>query len=50
LQVAFTYLPFMNTLFHSTSLDLRAWILATLVAAVILPIISLEKWILNRLA
>ncbi len=48
LQVAFTYIPFMQTLFHSTSLDLWSWLRATLVAAIILPVISLEKWILNR--
>lgn len=48
LQTAFTYLPFMQLLFHSTSLDLGSWLRAILVAAVILPVISLEKWLLNR--
>ncbi|MEI6166416.1 MAG: HAD-IC family P-type ATPase [bacterium] len=48
LQGAFTYLPFMQLLFHTTALDLWAWARAALVAAVILPVISLEKWILNR--
>ena len=48
LQLAFTYLPFMQTLFHSASLDLASWIRAALVAALIIPVISLEKWILNR--
>lgn len=48
LQLAFIYLPFMQTLFHTTNLDLWSWLHATLVAAIILPVISFEKWILNR--
>jgi Ca2+-transporting ATPase len=48
LQVAFTYLPFMHLLFHTTALDFGAWARAALVAALILPVISLEKWILNH--
>ncbi len=48
LQAAFTYLPMMQTLFHSAPLDLWAWLRATLVAALILPVISLEKWFLKQ--
>ncbi len=48
LQAGFTYFPFMQALFSSTSLDLAAWLRAALVAAVILPVISLEKWLSRR--
>lgn len=45
LQLAFTYLPFMQTVFHSANLDFGAWLRAALMAAIILPIISFEKWV-----
>jgi len=48
LQGAFIYLPFMQNLFHSTSLDLWSWLRATLVASIILPVISMEKWVFRR--
>jgi hypothetical protein len=38
------YLPFMNTLFSSAPLDGDAWFRAVLVALVVLPLISIEKW------
>jgi magnesium-transporting ATPase (P-type) len=44
LQIGFVYLPFMNTLFGSSPLPLMAWVESTLVAMLILPVISVEKW------
>jgi magnesium-transporting ATPase (P-type) len=48
LQVCFIYLPPLQTLFNSAPLDGRAWIFAMAVGAIVLPIISLDKWIRNR--
>ena len=44
LQLGFVYLPFMHELFGSAPLALDAWLVAGLVSAVVLPVISLEKW------
>ncbi|MDX2176548.1 MAG: HAD-IC family P-type ATPase [Candidatus Sumerlaeia bacterium] len=44
LQLGFVYLPFMNMLFGSAPLPIEAWLKAALAGAVILPVISLEKW------
>ncbi|HEX6141782.1 MAG TPA: HAD-IC family P-type ATPase, partial [Geminicoccaceae bacterium] len=44
LQAGFVYLPFMNAVFGSAPLDLRGWLEATLVGALIMPVIGLEKW------
>jgi magnesium-transporting ATPase (P-type) len=48
LQLGFVYLPFMNALFDSAPLPLDAWLEAALVAAVIVPVISVEKWFRQR--
>jgi Ca2+-transporting ATPase len=48
LQAAFTYLPFMNTLFGTAPLDGADLLRATLVAATILPAITCEKWFWRR--
>jgi magnesium-transporting ATPase (P-type) len=48
LQACFIYLPPLQTLFNSAPLDDRAWMLAMGVGAIVLPIISLDKWIRNR--
>jgi magnesium-transporting ATPase (P-type) len=45
LQLAYVYLPFMNVLFGSAPLNLRAWIESLVVALVVLPIIGAEKWL-----
>jgi Ca2+-transporting ATPase len=47
LQVALMYVPAMNTLFGTMGLNVDAWVKSALVAAVILPVISIEKWIRN---
>ncbi len=47
LQLGFVYLPFMNELFGSSPLDLRAWVESFLAGAIVLPLISVEKMIRN---
>jgi hypothetical protein len=46
-QLLFTYLPVMQTLFHSAALDLRAWAVAAAVASSVYVIIELEKAIVR---
>lgn len=48
LQVGFVYLPFMNTLFHSAPLGLLEWVQAIAVGLIVLPVLSLEKWLRAR--
>jgi len=48
LQTCFIYLPPLQTLFGSAPLDGRAWLFAMGVGAIVLPVISLDKWIRNR--
>ncbi|MCM2285580.1 MAG: HAD-IC family P-type ATPase [Desulfobacula sp.] len=48
LQACFIYLPLLQTLFGSAPLDGRAWMFAMMAGAVVLPVISLDKWIRNR--
>jgi Ca2+-transporting ATPase len=48
LHICFIYLPALQGLFGSAALDARAWLIAALAGAIVLPIISLEKWIRNR--
>lgn len=48
LQMGFVYLPFMNTLFHSAPLGLLEWIQAFAIGLIVLPVISLEKWLRSR--
>lgn len=48
LQACFIYLPPLQKLFNSATLDTRAWLFAMAVGALVLPIISLDKWIRNR--
>jgi Ca2+-transporting ATPase len=48
LQAVFTYLPFMNRIFGTMPLDGGALLRATLVAATILPAITVEKWLWRR--
>jgi magnesium-transporting ATPase (P-type) len=48
LQLGFVYLPFMNTLFGTAPLGPVALLQALVVAVVVLPIISAEKWIRGR--
>lgn len=48
LQACFIYLPPLQGLFGTTALDARAWLHAALAGSIVLPVISLEKWIRNR--
>lgn len=48
LQASFIYLAPLQTLFHSAPLDGRSLLEALMVGAVVLPAISIEKWIRNR--
>ncbi|MFZ4858925.1 MAG: cation transporting ATPase C-terminal domain-containing protein, partial [Desulfuromonadaceae bacterium] len=48
LQACFLYLPPLQTLFASSSLDARGWLYAMAAGAIVLPVISLDKWIRNR--
>jgi len=43
LQLSFVYLPFMNNLFGSAPLDLRAWGLSLLAALIVIPVVAAEK-------
>jgi len=48
LHACFIYLPPLQRLFGSAALDGRAWLVAALAGAVVLPVISVEKWIRRR--
>jgi Ca2+-transporting ATPase len=48
LQASFIYLPPLQLLFKSAPLDLQGWLDALLVGALVLPVISLEKWLRGR--
>ena len=48
LQLAFVYVPFMNTLFSSAPLTADAWLKATIAGMIVLPVISFEKWFRRR--
>jgi magnesium-transporting ATPase (P-type) len=47
-QICFIYLPPLQALFTSAPLDARAWLYAIITGVIVLPIISLDKWIRNR--
>lgn len=44
-QVAFIYVPFMNRIFYSSSLNVEAWLISTGVAIMIFLLIAFEKTI-----
>jgi Ca2+-transporting ATPase len=48
LQSCFIYLPPLQTLFASTALNSRGWLYAMAAGAIVLPVISLDKWVRNR--
>jgi Ca2+-transporting ATPase len=47
-QIAFTYLPIMNRLFHSAPLNLEAWLRILFVGLCGWAIVGFEKWIRFR--
>lgn len=48
LQACFVYVPPLQMLFGTAALDATAWLHAVLAGALVLPVISGEKWIRNR--
>lgn len=44
-QVAFTYAPFMNTIFRSAPVDWEAWAITLPIAAAVFAFGELEKWL-----
>ncbi|MBF0362350.1 MAG: HAD-IC family P-type ATPase [Oligoflexia bacterium] len=44
LQLAFTYLPSLQNIFHTTDLSWQSQIKCIFIAFIIIPIVSLEKW------
>ncbi len=49
LQLAFTYLPTMNDLFHSAPIDRADWLRVTAVALAGYGVVGTEKWVRRRL-
>lgn len=47
-QSIFIYLPFMNQIFNSSSLDWKEWLISTLVALLILPITALKGVVAHK--
>ena len=45
LQIAFVYVPALNTLFSSAPITLGGWIRSAAVGALVLPIIAIEKFL-----
>lgn len=43
LQLGFTYLPLLNTLFETAPIDATQWLVAALAASLVLPLIAVEK-------
>ena len=48
LQLAFTYLPIMNRIFHSEPIGLTQWALILGIGLVIYLIVEVEKWVRRR--
>lgn len=47
-QLAFVYVPFMNVIFHSSPVKVDAWVVSTVVAFVIFPVMAFETWLRTR--
>ncbi len=50
LQLMFTYVPVMNTAFHSKPIGLDSWLRILAVAVVVLLVVGLEKWVVRKRA
>jgi cation-transporting P-type ATPase F len=48
LQLAFVYLPFMNTLFHTAPIPLMSWVRVILAGLVLYFVVEFEKWLRYR--
>jgi Ca2+-transporting ATPase len=49
-QIGFVYLPFMNTLFSSSPINPKAWLVSVAIALCILPIVAFEKWAVKKIS
>jgi magnesium-transporting ATPase (P-type) len=47
-QLGFTYLPPMQTLFHTANISLEDWVKIVLIASAVLILVEVEKYILRR--
>jgi magnesium-transporting ATPase (P-type) len=47
-QLGFTYLPPMQTLFHTTSMTAEAWLRVIVVASSVLILVEIEKFLIRR--
>jgi len=50
LQLAFTYLPFMNLAFQSAPIGMQQWLLILGASGAIWSVVGLEKWLRRRFA
>ena len=48
LQLAFTYLPFMNAAFHSAPISLASWLRVLGAGVIVYAAVGLEKWVHAR--
>ncbi len=48
LQLAFTYVPFMNVLFGSAHIGILPWLKIIAVSILAFVVIEIEKWLRNR--
>ncbi len=48
-QIAFIYLPIMNELFDSSVINFKSWIISTITAFSIVPIIAIEKLLQQKI-
>ncbi|MCD7972651.1 MAG: cation-transporting P-type ATPase [Candidatus Azobacteroides sp.] len=49
LQLAITYLPFMNNVFGTQPMELSEWYPTIILSLIIFIIVEIEKWIMNKL-
>ncbi len=47
-QLAFTYNPFMNSIFHTAPIGLGAWLRVVGVALIVFVVVEIETWLTNR--
>ena len=50
LQVLFTHLPVMNSLFHSAAIGVGSWTKAVVVGSLIYIIVEIEKFMVAKIA
>lgn len=43
-QLLFTYVPLMNSLFHTAPMSGESWLRITYVAAIVFSVVEVEKW------